>query len=131
MSMTLMEPIGTNPFVKKDRQVKFYVPSPLMKRCEEIFERQGVDTSEGMTGLVRLLVEAPDDAVGLLLGQAPGSAAVTLALGVLRQAGAIPAAPNEQARAETRAAGSATGEGKPPAPFKMTHTKGGKTTRLE
>lgn len=85
--MTLLEPIGTKPLVKKDRQVKFYVPSSLMRQCEEIFDRQGVDMSEGMTRLVRLLVEAPDDAVGLMLGQAHGTAAVTLALGVLRQAG--------------------------------------------
>lgn len=78
-----MEPFGTNWLVSKPDAVKFYVPPELMRECERIFERQGVKLSEGITRLIRLLVEAPEEMRVVLLGQAHGDAMQALAMSVL------------------------------------------------
>jgi hypothetical protein len=85
--MNAMELIGTKPPVKKDAQVKFYVPAELMRECQEVFDQQGVNLSEGMTRLIRLLVSAPEEMIPVLLGQAQGDASAALARSILDKEG--------------------------------------------
>lgn len=79
------EPFGTNGVVAKPLAVKFYVPPDLMKDAEAIFERQGVKLSEGLTRLIRHMVDAPDEIKLVVLGQAHGDAAIALAESVMRR----------------------------------------------
>jgi hypothetical protein len=86
-----VQPFGTNWDVAKPTAVKFYVPPELMTDAEEIFERQGVKLSEGITRLIRMLVEAPEEARPIILGQAHGDAAKVLAAAVLGRLEMTPA----------------------------------------
>lgn len=58
----------------------------LMAEAEAVFEKQGLKLSEGITRLLRFLVEAPDETKPVLLGQAYGRSERTLALAVLERA---------------------------------------------
>lgn len=80
-----IQPLVTNCFVEKPKQAHFYLLPSLRAECEAVFDRQGVSFSEGMSRLVRLLVEAPDDMRPVILGQAHGNAAVAIAHSVVRQ----------------------------------------------
>lgn len=75
----MMELSGTNWVVEKPLAVKFYVPPQLMEHCEAVFEEQGVKLSEGLTRLIRLLVESPPELRSVLLGQAQGDAPTAIA----------------------------------------------------
>ncbi len=81
-----MEPAGTYAVMAKPIAVKFYVPPDQMRRCERIFKRQGVNLSEGLTRLIRLLNDAPEEMKGVILGQAHGDAALALARSVIHKA---------------------------------------------
>lgn len=78
-----MQSFVTNCFVGKSKQWHFYIPPDLRETVEGIFAAQGVSQSEGITRLIRLLVEAPDTVRPILLGQVPGDAGVALARHIL------------------------------------------------
>jgi hypothetical protein len=84
-NVNLMQPIVTNWLVEKPKQWHFYLPPTLRASCESVFEAQGVSVSEGLTRLVKLLVEAPDELKPLLLQQAKGDAALALAESIIRK----------------------------------------------
>lgn len=81
----LMQPFVTNCFVEKAKQWHFYVPPSLRSSCEDVFRAQGVSVSEGLTRLIKLLVDSPDELTPILLDQAKGNAAVALAEEILRR----------------------------------------------
>ncbi len=93
-TVDVIEPFSTYGLMAKPIAVKFYVPPDLMKRCEGIFKRQGVNLSVGITRLIQLLDEAPEEMKGVILGQAHGDAATVLAENVLRKAADKPAPNN-------------------------------------
>jgi hypothetical protein len=84
--VTPMQPIVTTCFVEKPKQWHFYVPPSLRASCEAVFEKQGVSVSQGMTRLVRLLVDSSDELRPILLDQAHGDAAVALAESIIKRA---------------------------------------------
>lgn len=80
------ELIGTNGLVAKKIQAKFYIDGDVLGQCGKVFDRQGVSFTVGMTRLVELLLDVPEEMTPLLLRQAPGNAAKALAEYSLRMA---------------------------------------------
>lgn len=83
MLLATTELLGTSGVVAKKIQVKFYVEGVINGRAVDVFEAQGLTLSEGMSRLLELLVDAPDELRPLLLRQAPGDAGRALAEFVL------------------------------------------------
>lgn len=83
-------------------QAKFYVPSDVWKSAQRVMDAQGVDYSEGMTRLLRLLVDSPESAWPLAFGQVRGDVAKVLAQLVLATGGAMPPTVGAAASQQTR-----------------------------
>jgi hypothetical protein len=79
----MLEPLGTNGFMREKPQVKFYCEKVLADEIAALFKQQGLSLSTGLSRLMLLLKEAPEELRPILLGQAPGNAAQVLAAYVL------------------------------------------------
>jgi hypothetical protein len=81
----MMEHFGTTYVMAKRPQVKFYADEDLTKDIAVVFKRQGVSLSEGMSRLMRFIIEAPDSMKPVILKQAPGDAVIALAMHTLAE----------------------------------------------
>jgi hypothetical protein len=80
----ILELSGTNRVVGKTEQLKFYAAEKLTESFRGVLEEQGLSLSEGLSRLMCLLVDAPEEMRPVLLRQAPGDAAVALARFTIR-----------------------------------------------
>lgn len=75
--------LGTTWPVTAKIQAKFYCPADLWGTAQDVMDEQGVDYSEGMTRLIRVLVFSPPEVRPILLAQLPGNAATAVARSIL------------------------------------------------
>jgi hypothetical protein len=68
-------------------QAKFYTDSELWADAQKVLDQQGCDYSEGISRLIQLLVQAPEELRPVLLNQAPGEAAAAIAEWIIEQRG--------------------------------------------
>jgi predicted component of type VI protein secretion system len=70
---------------RKDAQLKIDLDKGLKERVEALFQRQGVNMTEGVTRLLRTFADAGEDLHPLLLDQVRGASAKDLARAILRR----------------------------------------------
>lgn len=66
-----------------DEQYKFMMESSLRKQIDTVFAAQGLTNREGMTRLIRFLLDRPTELHPLILRQLPGKSAEIITLAIL------------------------------------------------